>query len=162
MATITPELIAKWDEHTARFVSFMKDLNPTTEQEGRFYHIVTAIANEGINNYWSVREAYVRDDEALVAWSCRNLLELAIFAEFVVASEQNAREFSEDRLIDGHPDSRHCRFMRHLTMWQSLAVWGVRLTLRSHEQPRGSVAHYALSSVFGKTVQTSVTTQSLK
>jgi len=43
-----------------------------------------------------------RDQQNRVAWACRNLLELAVFAEFVIASEVNATQFAEDRLIDGH------------------------------------------------------------
>jgi hypothetical protein len=37
----------------------------------------------------------------LLAWACRNLLELAIFTKFVLISESSARRFAEDRLIDG-------------------------------------------------------------
>jgi hypothetical protein len=63
---------------------------------------VVAIAGTAVPNYWMLREAYSKDQQDRVAWTCRNLLELAVFAQFVVASESNMKEFAEDRLIDGH------------------------------------------------------------
>jgi hypothetical protein len=88
--TIDPKTMAKWDEMTHRFEAFMQALTPTTEEEGRFYHIVSAIGGTAVPNYWMLRDAHSRDQQDRVAWACRNLLELAIFPEFVIASDANA------------------------------------------------------------------------
>jgi hypothetical protein len=53
-----------------------------------------------------LREAYFEDQQDRVAWACRNLLELAVFAEFVIESKGNLRKFAEDRLIDGYQIAR--------------------------------------------------------
>lgn len=100
--TIDSHTLAQWDEMATRLSSFMQTLSPATEDEGRFCHIVVAIAGTAIPNYRMLREAYSKDLQDRVAWTCRNLLELAVFAQFVVASESNMKEFAEDRLIDGH------------------------------------------------------------
>ena len=100
--TVDPHTLAQWDEMVPRLEGFMKTLAPVTEDEDRFYHIVSAISRSAIPNYWALRDAYSNDQQHLVAWACRNLLELAIFAQFVVASQSNMKSFAEDRLIDGH------------------------------------------------------------
>ena len=38
---------------------------------------------------------------ALLAWACRNLLELNIYVQYVLKSEANARRFAGERLADG-------------------------------------------------------------
>jgi hypothetical protein len=100
--SIDSDKIARWDKMANELQSFMQALVPNTEEEGKFFHVVTAIAGDAIPNYWMLRDAYTKDQQARVAWACRNLLELAVFAEFVVESAANAKEFAEDRLIDGH------------------------------------------------------------
>ena len=100
--TIDPKTIAKWDDMARRFEAFMQALISATEEEGRFYHIVSAIGGMAIPNYWMLRDAHSQDQRDRAAWACRNLLELAVFTEFVIASEANATLFAEDRLIDGH------------------------------------------------------------
>lgn len=100
--TIDPKTIARWDDMAQRFQAFMQALTPATQEEGRFYHIVSAIGGAAIPNYWMLRDARSKDQQDRVAWACRNLLELAVFAEFVIGSEANTTRFAEDRLIDGH------------------------------------------------------------
>src|SRR3954451_10065020 len=80
---------------------FMQAVRLTTPEEGTFYHVLTAIAASAIPNYWMMRDAHTQDQQYRVAWGCRNMLELAIFAEFVLKSEKNVRGFTEDRLFDG-------------------------------------------------------------
>jgi hypothetical protein len=99
---IDPNQIVRWDQMGIELESFLQACIPTTEEEGKFFHVVTAIAGDAIPNYWMLRDAYSKDQQDRVAWACRNLLELAVFAEFVVESATNAKEFAEDRLIDGH------------------------------------------------------------
>jgi hypothetical protein len=42
------------------------------------------------------------DDQALLAWACRNLLELAVFVKYVLQSSSNAIAFSKDSIKDLH------------------------------------------------------------
>lgn|SRR5665213_166601 len=100
--SIDPKQIARWDEMGNKLESFLKTRIPATEEEGRFFHIVSAIAGDAIPNYWMLRDAYLKNQQLRVAWACRNLLELAVFSEFVIESANNAKEFAEDRLIDGY------------------------------------------------------------
>src|SRR5947209_417681 len=43
----------------------------------------------------------LRQSSALLAWACRNLLELNIYVQYALKSEENARRFSGERLADG-------------------------------------------------------------
>jgi hypothetical protein len=43
----------------------------------------------------------LRKSTALLAWACRNLLELNIYVQYVLKSEANARRFAGERLADG-------------------------------------------------------------
>jgi hypothetical protein len=61
--TIDPKTIAKWDDVARRFEAFMQALTPTTEGEGRFYHIVSAIGGTAIPNYWTLRDAHSKDQQ---------------------------------------------------------------------------------------------------
>jgi hypothetical protein len=51
--------------------------------------------------YQQLRMGYNENNFPLMAWTCRNLLELAIFTKYVLVSEANARRFADNRLIDG-------------------------------------------------------------
>lgn len=99
--TIKPELVKMTDEAFQKFDEFVCALEPTDEDTGRFYHIVIALSRATKVNYATLRKAFEDDEQTLMAWSCRNLLELAIFTRFVLRSKRNADEFADDRLIDG-------------------------------------------------------------
>lgn len=95
-------MIKKTDEALQQFDAFMRSIPiPTEEKAGRFYHIFTALSTVAVNNYVSLRKAVDRDDQMMLAWSCRNLLELAIFTKYALMSETNADEFAGARLVDG-------------------------------------------------------------
>lgn len=51
-------------------------------------------------------------DQALLAWACRNLLELSIFVKYVLQSETNAITFQKDSIRDLH------EMMRVMHDWQ--------------------------------------------
>lgn len=74
---------------------------PTDEEIGSFYHIITALGDSIKINYVTLRRALDEDNQIMLAWSCRNLLELAIWTKFALTSKANAYEFAADRLIDG-------------------------------------------------------------
>ena len=99
--SIEPELVKKTDEAFQEFDNFTRALHPTDDETGRFYHIVIALSDATKTNYMTLRKAFADDEQTLMAWSCRNLLELAIFTKFALASKANADEFAADRLIDG-------------------------------------------------------------
>jgi hypothetical protein len=123
---IDPKQLARWDQMGTELESFLQACMPTTEEEADFLLVVTAIAGDAIPNYWMLRDAYSKDQQSRVAWACRNLLELAVFAEFVVESDTNAKDFAEDRLIDGH---QIALLLRDLEDWE-----GVNKTV-SHVAP---------------------------
>ena len=99
---ITPELIKDADEVFEKFVAFLASLTPsaTDGESGTFYHIVTALSSATQKNYVVLRRAFETEDDAMLAWSCRNLLELFAFTKFALGSKVNALEFAGHRLID--------------------------------------------------------------
>jgi hypothetical protein len=99
--SIDPELVRKTDDAFRAFDTFTRSLSPTDEETGSFYHIVSALSDATKTNYVTLRKAFEDDEQTLMAWSCRNLLELAIFTKFALSSKANADEFAADRLIDG-------------------------------------------------------------
>jgi hypothetical protein len=121
------------DTMAHRLDRFMRAVKPTTEEEGSFYHVVTAIAGFAIPNYWMMRDAHSQDQQYRVAWGCRNMLELAVFAEFVLASEKNCREFAEDRLFDGHQIARMLFTMEEWVGGASHAQNVVGPLIKEHE-----------------------------
>lgn len=98
---IDPGLVKKTDDAFRDFVNFIASLHPIDEETGRFYHTVSALGHATKINYITLRKAFEDDEQTLMAWSCRNLLELVIFTKFVLRSKANAEEFAADRLIDG-------------------------------------------------------------
>jgi hypothetical protein len=95
-------LLARTDDALRQFEDFMGSQPiPTDEATGRFYHVVTALSDAIQMNYVVLRRALDNDDQTMMAWSCRNLLEIAIFTKFALVSAANADEFVADRLIDG-------------------------------------------------------------
>jgi hypothetical protein len=73
------------------------------EQEAEpmwFSNLLICFLNSCLREYRHLkigREKYT----GLLAWACRNLLELNIFTQYALISEANARRFIGDRLIDG-------------------------------------------------------------
>jgi hypothetical protein len=54
----------------------------------------------------------IASDQALLAWACRNLLELSIFVKYVLQSEANGLTFQKDSIVDLH------EMMRVVQKWQ--------------------------------------------
>jgi hypothetical protein len=99
--SIEPEFVKETDDAFSTFETFTRSLSPTDEETGSFYHIFSALSDATKTNYIILRKAFEDDEQTLMAWSCRNLLELAIFTKFALSSRANADEFAADRLIDG-------------------------------------------------------------
>ena len=83
------ELLRNGDMALGEFEAFMRPLFPSDEESGRFFHVVSALSGAATSNYRALRKAYLEDDQTLVAWSCRNLLEIAIFTRFALSSREN-------------------------------------------------------------------------
>lgn len=99
--TITPQLIQLWDRSFAACESDLRAIPmPTEEVSGRFYHIMSVLTDAARSNYQLLRQAHHCDDQIMMAWACRNLLEITVFSKYVLLSEQNSSEFAADRLID--------------------------------------------------------------
>jgi len=77
------------------------EIKPVDEQNGWFFQIVFELIDATLSNYDQMKVGYKDNNNHMLAWACRNLLELAIFTKFVLISESNARRFAEDRLVDG-------------------------------------------------------------
>lgn len=120
--SIDPKLINGVDHSLVEFDTFIQSLpTPTTATAGNFYHIVTALARESMLNYQTLRQAFNDDAQVLMAWSCRNLLELVIFTKYVLLSKANADEFAGHRFIDGLEIAEHLKELE-LYMHPSLTV----------------------------------------
>ena len=76
------------------------DHTKVKDEEGAFFHIVTALCAAVAKYYEPLRHSYDRQDLTMMAWSCRNLLEVAIYTSYVLKSNANADAFASDRLID--------------------------------------------------------------
>jgi len=85
----------------AQFKQFGNTIKPVDEKNGWFFQIVFELIDATLSNYDQMKIGYNENNNHLLAWACRNLLELAIFTKFVLISEPNARRFAEDRLVDG-------------------------------------------------------------
>src|ERR1019366_1326996 len=102
-----PEFRRTTDDGFAKFQRFIREHldcpKVVTEAEvGAFCHIVSALCGAVVRNFQVLGQAYDAGDQTMMAWSCRNLLELVIFTKFVLTSKANADEFAADRLVDVH------------------------------------------------------------
>jgi hypothetical protein len=64
-----------------------------------FVNVLTALLRGLIMEYEQLNLRYQRSMR-LMAWACRNLMEISIFTEYTLNSEANAHELIEDVLID--------------------------------------------------------------
>lgn len=84
-----------------QFREFGGQLKPLDAKNGWFFQIIFELMDATLSNYHQLKMGYNENNSPLLAWACRNLLELAIFTKYVLISEANARRFADDRLIDG-------------------------------------------------------------
>jgi hypothetical protein len=89
------------DDLYARLLAFGNSLRPVDVPNVYFCQTVTELIDSCLTNYRQLRQAHVDNNYPLLAWACRNLLELTVFMKYVLISEANARRFGDDRLIDG-------------------------------------------------------------
>jgi hypothetical protein len=101
---MTPDEHAKYDSLLTEFQKWapaaLDSSQVTTDEEDNFCPIAVALCKAAEQNYKDLQNAYDRQDQVRAAWTCRNLMEIALYMKFVLQSEENANEFAEDRLID--------------------------------------------------------------
>jgi hypothetical protein len=68
-----------------------------------FWHsnIFIGIANEAIKLQFHLKRAYAESEPNYLCWAARTLLELRVWALYIVRSEANAKRFHQDQYIDG-------------------------------------------------------------
>jgi hypothetical protein len=104
MLNLPPIQIMQTDIAFATLRAFGSSLKPGDETDAKdnwFFQIIFELIDATLTNYGHLKSGYTSDDDHLLAWACRNLLELTVFAKYVLISEDNARRFAQDRLIDG-------------------------------------------------------------
>ena len=70
------------------------------ERDGWYPRLLVGILNATLREYQHLK-AGLKHSTAMVAWACRGLLELHIYARYALASESNARRLTAERLNDG-------------------------------------------------------------
>ena len=111
--SLEPGLVEPTEDRFQKLTVLIGRLRPTDDKTGRMFHVVYALGDSAKTNYLTLRKALDTADQTLSAWSCRNLLELSIFTQFVLMSKNNADQFVEDRLIDGHEMAVALRELKH-------------------------------------------------
>lgn len=74
----------------------------------------------------------------MMAWACRNLLEITVFSKYVLLSEQNAREFAADRLIDAVEIGTALKKLQDLINREIAAEGGAVAGQQMQETPVGA------------------------
>src|ERR1017187_917939 len=64
-----------------------------------FVNVLTALLRGLIIEYEQLNLGY-KQSARLMAWACRNLMEISVYTEYVLKSEENASELIEDMLMD--------------------------------------------------------------
>ena len=64
-----------------------------------FVNVLTALLRGLIVEYEQLNLGY-KQSARLMAWACRNLMEISIYTEYALKSEENAHELIEDLLMD--------------------------------------------------------------
>ena len=89
------------DELAAKLLKIGNALKPVDDANYFFFEVVRELVDASLSNYQELRRGFLEFNNPLLAWACRNLLELTIFLKFVLLSGENARRFADDRLVDG-------------------------------------------------------------
>jgi hypothetical protein len=85
-----------------------------------FRNLLICILNTTLREYQHLKIGY-RKSTGFLAWACRNLLELDIYAQYALLSKANAKRFVDDRIIDADDI-----FESFKTWWQPSSRDGAR------------------------------------
>ena len=69
-------------------------------QEGELQMTLVRLMNALITEYQKLKAGFTKNT-GMLAWACRNILELNIFIQYVLLSKLHLQRFLGDRLIDG-------------------------------------------------------------
>ena len=97
------------DDLAAKLLEVGNQLKPMDDENYFFFEVVRELVDATLTNYQELRRGFLEANYPLLAWACRNLLELTIFMKFVLLSGENARRFGDDRLVDGSEPVRALR-----------------------------------------------------
>ncbi|MGA2883379.1 MAG: hypothetical protein ABSG13_30915 [Bryobacteraceae bacterium] len=64
-----------------------------------FFNTITVLLRALRREYHYLNIGYTKDGR-LLAWACRNLLEIHLFTEYSLRSEAHARAFTDDQIVD--------------------------------------------------------------
>ncbi len=73
--------------------------NTRTAIRSWFENVVTALLRGLVIEYEQLNTGY-RESIRSMAWACRNLMEISIYTEYALRSEENAHELIDDMLMD--------------------------------------------------------------
>jgi len=65
-----------------------------------FYNMVIRLVHSMLKQQHNLTVGYMKSP-LLLAWACRNLLELDVITQYCLASPQNGKDFADDMWIDG-------------------------------------------------------------
>lgn len=97
---IEPEEIELLDEAFASLRSFAAELRRSPAGAAWFRDLLAALLDAAAVEYQHLKLG-LRHSIAVLAWSCRNLLELNIYTQYVLRSESDAQRFARNRVSDG-------------------------------------------------------------
>ena len=97
---IEPEEIEALDEAFATVRTFAGEVRESVSEAEWFRDVAAALLDAAAAEYRHLKLG-LRHSAGLLAWACRNLLELHIYTQYVLQSESNARRFERNRVADG-------------------------------------------------------------
>jgi hypothetical protein len=96
------ESIIEFDGRFAHVTAYAEQLTPflkNLDDEAQWYNaVLAALVNALVAEYARLRRG-IAEDKGLLAWACRNLVELNVFTQYVLKSDANAKEFFGHRLV---------------------------------------------------------------
>lgn len=106
--TVNPQLLPVVRQLDARFTDLIylrcQELLKQKEEDFWYHNIFIGLAMQTLKAQYHLKKAYCppNDELCYLAWACRMLLELKVWTLYVIASEQNAKRFSQDQFVDGN------------------------------------------------------------
>ena len=97
---ILPEEIEALDEAFAAVRDFAGEVRQVPSPAAWFRDTLASLLDAAPEGYRLLKLG-LRHSTSLLAWACRNLLELNIYTQYVLQSEAGARRFALNRVADG-------------------------------------------------------------
>jgi len=66
-----------------------------------YSNVFIGLANETLRLQFHLKRAHAKSEPNYLCWAARTLLELRVWALYIVSSEANAKRFHQDQYIDG-------------------------------------------------------------